>query len=284
MSREIFEDGAYSNYEYILNDFINLAVNRFNWTNLPNGLTSEQLELMLIEHGQVMCFKDKNMGTFILPCFGETELNVYGLPTSYRVMGLNGKYNESIDIDDGVLIKNNPLGSADLPLIQTYAKRIDDLEMTQEVNLFQQAMPKIIIGDENSKMTAKNFVDKIRKYKFVIFGKKSLGSLIQNSDVLDTSSPFILDKLQAYKNEVRSELLTKLGINNNNIVKKERLIVDEVNANNDLIAIMLDLMFDLRKKACEEINQILGENIQVEKREVELNGYDNINLGGTDRE
>ena len=269
MSRNTFEDGAISRVNYLLHEFINLAINRFTWENLPQGLTSEQMEFLLIHHGQLMCFDDKYYGTLILPCMGTSDINVYGLPTEYRVMGENGKYNKTVNIEDGVLIRNNPLGTSDIPTLEIFAKRIDDIEMTQDVNLFQQCIPKVLLADEESKLTAKNIIDKIRKFKFVIFGKSTLVNNIKTSDVLDTSSPFILDKLQQQKMDLKNELLTYLGINNNNNIKKERMIVDEVNANNEYTAINLDLMYDLREKACQEINKKFGFDIKVKKREVE---------------
>lgn len=284
MSRETFEEGAISRYDYLLNEFKNLAVNRFTWNNLPYGLTSEQLELLLITKGQLMFFQDEMLGNLILPCFPTTDINHYGLATKYQVNSENGKYNETIDIDNGVIIKNNPLAKADIQTLEIFAKRIDDVEMTQDVNLFQQCVPKLILADEDGKLTAKTIVDKIRKFKFVVFGKKSLVNNISTSDVLDTSSPYILDKLQQQKNDLKNELLTYLGINNNNNVKKERMIVDEVNANNDYISISLDLMFDLRKKACKEINEKFNFNIQVEKREVKQDGGNDFNIGGNNRE
>lgn len=284
MSRQTFDDGAISRYDYLLQEFINLALNRFTWENLPVGLTSEQMELLLINHGQLMCFTDKMYGTLILPCMGTSDINVYGLPTDYRVMGENGKYNETINIENGVLIRNNPLGTSDIPTLEVFAKRIDDVEMTQDVNLFQQCMPKIVLADEDSKLTAKNIIDKIKKFKFVIFGKSTLVDNIKTSDVLDTSSPFILDKLQQQKVDLKNELLTYLGINNNNNIKKERMIVDEVNANNEYTSINLDLMFDLRERACKEINEKFGLNIKVKKREVEENGEDDSNIRGNNRE
>ena len=284
MSRQTFDDGAISRYDYLLQEFINLALNRFTWENLPVGLTSEQMELLLINHGQLMCFTDKMYGTLILPCMGTSDINVYGLPTDYRVMGENGKYNETINIENGVLIRNNPLGTSDIPTLEVFAKRIDDVEMTQDVNLFQQCMPKIVLADEDSKLTAKNIIDKIKKFKFVIFGKSTLVNNIKTSDVLDTSSPFILDKLQQQKVDLKNELLTYLGINNNNNIKKERMIVDEVNANNEYTSINLDLMFDLRERACKEINEKFGLNIKVKKREVEENGEDDSNIRGNNRE
>lgn len=284
MSRETFEEGAISRYDFLLNEFTNLAINRFTWKNLPYGLTSEQLELLLITRGQLMFFQDKMKGNLILPCYPTTDINVYGLATEYRVNAENGKYDETVSIDDGVIIKNNPLAVADMPTLEIFAKRIDDVEMTQDVNLFQQCMPKLILADEDSKLTAKSIVDKIRKFKFVIFGKKSLVNNISTSDVLDTSSPYIIDKLQQQKFDLKNELLTYLGINNNNNIKKERMIVDEVNANNEYTSINLDLMYDLRKKACDEINSKFGFNIKVEKREVEQVGANDIDTRGDNRE
>ena len=94
----------------------------------------------------------------------------------------------------------------------------------------------------------------------------------------------ILDKLQQQKTDLKNELLTYLGINNNNNVKKERMVVDEVNANNEYTSINLDLMFDLRKRACKEINEKFGLNISVKKREVEENGKNDIDTRGDNRE
>jgi hypothetical protein len=69
---------------------------------------------------------------------------------------------------------------------------------------------------------------------------------------------------------------TKTNIqNNNDNIKKERQIVDEVNANNEYIKSMLDLMFDLRVQFCKEVNEKFGKNIKVTKKEVEKNGIGN---------
>lgn len=283
MSREVFEDGATSRYDELLNDFKNLAVNRFTWENLPNGLTSEQLELLLITKGQLMFFQDDNLGNLILPCFPTTHINPYGLATTYTVNAENGKYNESVEIENGVLLKNNPLATKDITTLEIYAKRIDDIEMTQDVNLFQQCIPKVLLADEDSKLTAKAIVEKIKKFKFVVFGKKSLATTISTSDVLDTSAPYLLDKLQQQKTELKNELLSLLGINTVNIMKKERVNTEEVNANNDYTQNNLDLMYDLRVKFCEEVKAKFGVEFKVNKREVEQSGTNNDNTGGDNR-
>ena len=298
MSRAIFEDRAISRYDEIFQEILNLALNRFRWENLPNGLTSEQLELLLISKGQLMFFEDENLGFLILPAYKSNDINIYGLSNSYNIYAENGKYNKTIELEtyeenekiiNGVLIKNNHIASPQINNLQIFAKRIDDIEMTQDVNLFQQCIPKLILADEDTKLTAKSIIEKITKFKFVIFGKKSLMNNI-GSDVLDTSAPYVLDKLQEYKTEVKNELLTLLGINNNNNIKKERMITDEVNANNDYINTNIDLMFEMREKACKLINEnfpiykkLYGE-IKVRKKEVEKNGYAHDDFGRNGRE
>ena len=62
------------------------------------------------------------------------------------------------------------------------------------------------------------------------------------------------------------------------------MVVDEVNANNEYTSINLDLMFDLRERACKEINEKFGLNITVKKREVEENGENDNNIRGDNRE
>lgn len=271
MSREQFEDTAITRYDEILSEFVNLALNRFEWENLPTGLTTENLEQMLIERGQVFAYKRNNGSLTILPCMPTNKITVYGEFDEFEVIGMNG-YREKVKADEGVRIKNNPVASDNMNNLRIYAKRIDDVEMTQDVNLFQQNIPKIVLTDENGKLTAKNIINQLKKFKLVIFGKKSLSAQFEQSDVLDTSAPYLLDKLQVHKKDIYNEVLTYLGINNANTEKRERLITDEVNANNDYIAINLDLMFDMRERAVKQINEMFNTNIIVRKREVEQVG------------
>lgn len=268
MSRKVFEENAMSREDLLLDEFLNLAVNRFTWTNLPKGLTSERLEEMLICHGTLGAFVENDL-LVILPLFGTNKVNIYNEHTDFNLFGYNGTtYNKSVD--DIVKLKNNQLGTEDLSTLQLYAKKIDDIEQTQDVNLFQQCIPKIIGTSRDGILTAKNIVKQIKESKFVVFTKsKGVENQLKKEDVLDNTAPFILDKLSDYENFYRNKVLTFLGINNGNTDKKERLIVDEVNANNDYIQINLDLMYDMRKRFCDEVNAKFGINIKVEKRKVE---------------
>ena len=267
MSRKAFEDNAISREDLLLNEFLNLAINRFTWTNLPKGLTSERLEDMLICHGTLGAFVENEM-LVILPMFGTKKVNIYNEHTDFHLFGFNGQTFTKSE-EEIVKLKNNQLGTEDLSTLQIYAKKIDDIEQTQDVNLFQQTIPKLIGTNKDGILTAKNIMKQIKEHKFVIFTKsKGIENQIKKEEVLDNTAPFLLDKLSDYENFYRNKVLTFLGINNANTDKKERLITSEVDANNDYIQINLDLMYDMRKRFCMEVKEKFGIIINVEKRRV----------------
>lgn len=275
MSRLDFENTIITT-ELWLDWFVNLAVNRFTWDNLPQGLSSEILEEQLLKRGCMLGY-ESDFGLVILPCMGESDLNIYGMPTAYNVFSVNGKLQGMVNADDGVLLRNNPTSTDDYSFLEVYAKKLSDVNQTTDVNLFQQNIPKIILTDENGRLTAKALIDNLKRFKTVIFAKKNLGTQMNSSEILDNSAPYILDKLSDYENTLINKVLTRLAINNINSDKRERMIVDEVNANNDFININLDLMYDVRKNFCKEFNEKFGTNLKVKKREVNLVGEIHVN-------
>lgn len=253
--------------DQLYNRYLNLAINRFTWNNLPQGIESRKIEEMLVKTGRVMFFKEN--GVYItLPAFGVGMYDIYNEPIHFNVVGNN--YNKTIDRDNGVIIRNNATATNDHDDLLLFAERINEVEQTMDVNLNAQKTPYVILCDEKERLTFKNILNQVSKFKYAIFGSKGLK--YNNVDVLQTKAEFLLDKLQDTKNALMNELLTFLGINNSNTDKKERLIVDEVNSNNEFILVNIDHMFEERKKAVEEINKKYGLNISVEKREVAVNG------------
>ena len=99
--------------------------------------------------------------------------------------------------------------------------------------------------------------------------EKGINGQIKQDDVIDTSAPYILDKLSDYENFYVNKAMTYLGLNNANVDKKERLITSEVDANNEQIGAILDMYYECRKEFCELCNEKFGTNISVEKREVD---------------
>ena len=67
-----------------------------------------------------------------------------------------------------------------------------------------------------------------------------------------------------HKHQIFNDALTVLGIDNANTDKKERLITNEVESNEELIKYYLNCYYKTRKKACDDINKKFGLNISIE--------------------
>lgn len=138
-----------------------------------------------------------------------------------------------------------------------FALRLYECERTSDTNLKAQKTPVMLVVDEKQRLLMENLYNQYNGNMPFIFGDKLQldKGLIQ---AIKTDAPFLLDKLQDYKKEIWNEALTFLGINNIMIDKKERLITDEANSNNELINLNLQSFLAPRKLACEQFNEKFG--------------------------
>lgn len=240
-----------------------IATSLFTWEGLDDvaGVgASRFLELALYENGRGVFFKDDELGYMALRVNPNDKFNVYMLPT--KVICYSFEYNKEKDFDDVIYIMNNNLQKPTLETLKLFAYRLYDCERTMDVNLTSLKTPILIEGDTKTILTLKNVYMQYSGNTPFIFGNKQY-DLSNRLSVLKTDAPYLLDKLTLYKHEIWEECLTYLGINNANTDKKERLITDEVNSNNELINYYLNCFYKPRKEACDRINEKYGLNIKI---------------------
>lgn len=252
----------------LFNHYKNIATNLYRWEGLPHGIESRHIEEALFNKGQVF-FADVNddvlgfSGFIALPCSSAGALNFYGDPTKFQVMG--HRFSKTLNADEGVRILNNDSATPTIYHITHYVDRMEQIDSIIQQNLKQQRYPYIIGATRNNEFTMKNIMRDIENGEEAIFVDKTLteeGKL--GIQALQTNTPYLVDKLMVYRNELEKELLTFLGLNST-IQKKERLLVDETNANNSQIEMNLDLGYKQRELACELINEKFGLDVKVYK-------------------
>ena len=141
--------------------------------------------------------------------------------------------------------------------MELFALRLYEAEQTAMVNIKAQKTPVLLLMDEKQRLTMENIYSQYDGNKPVIFGdKNSLGENVIKA--INTQAPFIADKIIDYKKEIWNEALTFLGINNIMVDKKERLITDEANSNNELINLNLQSYLAPREEACRQFNEKFG--------------------------
>ena len=241
-----------------------LSVSLFTWKGLDNIAgtgASRFLELSLYEDGKGVFVKDDELGYMALKVNPSDKLNVYMLPV--KVMCWSIGYNKQFAFDDVVYIMNNELQKPTREFMELFAYRLYETERTIDINLQAQKTPILIEGDTKTILTLKNVYMQYSGNTPFIFGNKQF-DISNKLNVLKTDAPYIIDKLDVHKHQIFNDALTVLGIDNANTDKKERLITNEVESNEELIKYYLNCYYKTRKKACDDINKKFGLDIDIE--------------------
>ena len=246
----------------IYNKYKMLSLNMFRWEGLPQTIESRHIENSLFNYGLCLIVNDDDLGFISVPCNYGAYMNVNNVPTEVITCGFN--YIKTFDYihkdkNKCQLILNNDLAIGNEQYIFDYAQRMFEVENCIRVNINQQKFPWFVNTTPNSKKTMEEMFKKVMNGEPYILGSKDqIGSV----EVLTLNTPYIADKLNQYKYELEREVLSFHGLNNN-FEKKERLLVDEVNSNNDFIDRNVELMYRQRQLACESLNKKFGWNVRV---------------------
>ena len=267
-SKEFFES-LYNNqatYADYMNRLKKVATSIFEWINLPESMNQRYLEETLFYYGMAALLKDEEYGFINTRCASNGVINIYGLPTSLNCFSFDfsriKKLYTGLPIEEGkddscILIMNNWDRIPTVATIQLFAYRLYEAETTAMTNIKAQKTPILITVDESQRLMMENMYSQYEGNRPVIFGdKKQLQDGIIKA--IKTDAPFIADKVMDYKKEIWNEALTYLGINNIMISKKERLITDEANSNNELINMNLQSFLIPRQEACKQFNKKYG--------------------------
>lgn len=246
----------------IYNKYKMLSLNMFRWEGLPQTIESRHIENSLFNYGLCLIVNDDDLGFISVPCNYGAYMNVNNVPTEVITCGFN--YIKTFDYirkdkNKCQLILNNDLAIGNEQYIFDYAQRMFEVENCIRVNINQQKFPWFVNTTPNNKKTMEVMFEKVLNGEPYILGSKDQ---IGNVEVLTLNTPYIADKLNEYKYELEREVLSFHGLNNN-FEKKERLLVDEVNSNNDFIDRNVELMYRQRQLACEEMNKKFGWNVKV---------------------
>lgn len=250
-------------FRALFDKFKLIAMNEWDWQGLPDGIEPRHIERLLFSHGKACFFRDPDMAHMVLECETGGNVNVYGDPLWYRAHGYN--YQRKISADDCVIIRNNLLALATQDFLMHYVNKLAEAERTMDVNVKACKTPIVFTCDDKDVMTFKRIFQQVDGNVPAIFADRNLN--LDSMTAFQTGVKFLGNELMDYKRSVESDLLTFLGQDNTPVDKKERLITDEAESNNQLIASFADLQLEAREKACKEINAMFGLSISVKRRE-----------------
>lgn len=253
--------GAYGLYYDALKQ---LAISMFEWKNIPDSIDERFLEITLFHKGAAIYFNDDVMGNLALEVLLNGQFNVYRIPTRRTAIAANG-YKASLDDKNSVIIYENMIHTCPSYMCRKFARELEELDRTIDVNCRAQKTPVLIQGEDQQMLTLKNVYMMYDGNQPVIFGNKNLD--INSIKVLKTDAPYVADKLYTLKTQKWNEALTYLGISNVNTQKKERLVGDEVVRSLGGTFASRYSRLNARRQAADQINRMFGTNIEVDFRE-----------------
>ena len=196
-----------STYNYYFMRLASIAMSCFKWEGLPESVDPRFIEYTLFYNSNGLFFEDEVLGHLFLPCATAGNFDVYNIPTRRNAYASNGFQSMKTD-KDSVLVYDNLMHMSLLPIIQTFCKRLTNLEITKDINLRAQKTPILLQCTNQQRLTLENLFMKIDMNAPVIYADKALE--LDSLKVLDLKAPFLVSDLQKEKLNVMQEALAFL--------------------------------------------------------------------------
>ena len=246
------------------------AISVFKW-KLPEDWDADYFKYTLYGCGYIAVLDTRSFGVI---CQGGAlgGYNLYYRP-SYIVIS-NPLLKEAITANintDCAIIKLQPDYSSIMDIVSYYADQMALCSESMGVNLIN-IKSGTIFGAENQQQAEsfKKMYDKLSDGNpAVVIGKK-----LMNEDGSPAWFPFtqhikesyVVSDLLSDMRKIEAMFDTDIGIPNANTDKKERLVTDEVNANNVETATKCELWLESIKTGIKQANQMFNLNLSVDWR------------------
>lgn len=245
------------------------ALGVFKW-KLPEWWDENYFLYVLYCRGFLTIFDSDRFGVIPQDC-GLAGYNIFYRPKEVIVANpILGSIRKTID-DDCVLLQLQPDYTGVLDLCGHYAEKMALASAAINQNLWNTKIATIFFaGSDAEQQSIKKAYDRMMSGDPMVVVHKNLrdadGNLKYEVFNRDVKSSYIISDLIADLRKIEAEFDTRVGIPNANTDKRERLISDEVNANNVETSILSDLWMDSIQDGIRKVRDMFGVEIKCERR------------------
>lgn len=227
-------------FQDYLDMFVMLFHNSVNVKGVDESdLPKRYLLKMLLEKGGIAYSKKTGL---YLP-YNSIGINVYGLPTSYELVGANG-YILRCKPEECVILRANDNKVGIINYIENQINKIVDYDMAIEQNLEAiKTMTLVECEDQATLLSLVNLTEARRIGASVAFINRN-ANIDSSVKVQSTGAVYLVDKLLEARQKLLNEALNRVGVSSANTEKRERVQGFEVQAadafTKDCINILVD--------------------------------------------
>ena len=246
------------------------ALSVFKWT-LPDWWDENYFLYVLYCRGFVAIFDTPDFGVIPQQC-GLQGYNVFYRPTNVIIANPLLQGIKTLRIDkEAVLMQLQPDYMGVLDLCAHYASKMALASSAIDQNLWHTKIATVFFaGNDAEQQSLKKAYDRMTDGEPMVVVRKNLrdenGNLKYEIFNRDVKQSYIISDLISDLRKIEAEFDTRIGVPNANTDKRERLITDEVNANNVETHILADMWMDSIQDGIRKAKDLFGIDIKCEWR------------------
>lgn len=258
-----------TNKENSLYDFtlsiLNRTLGMFEYKNLPETLPQVEIEKRLQTKGHATIYQYKNNLYVTTGSLNGQELSPYNEPTHVNINIPAFNLSQRLEINKQcVVIYNDDMKTGLLDTINKHGTLMVENEITMLLSTYNARIQTLIsAGTDQTINDAQKYLSQIIDGNLGIIGENAFFSDLKTHNAQSAAKQDITQLIQLQQ-FYKSDLYNELGLSSLNNMKKERMNIDEVNANNDNIYPYVDGMLRNRMEGLDMVNKLFNGNIEVD--------------------
>ena len=239
--------------DQLSNYYQNIATSVFKWEGWPEQIMHiprRQPEKLLYENGAFTLFRYDETGQFfVLPVVSmNIQKNAYGEPAEWRAQA-TGQLAAPIGAlkltpENAVLFRNDDTYSPSKPYVTELIRQLVNVEYTLRLNINAQKIPFMVKSGQSRVISDKNIVSAIFECEPAILVDKMMS---EDLEFLDWGVDCKMAELNDAYNVYDQRILEFLGVDCVNRDKKERLVAEEADANDEKINAIKTVKLEQRR-------------------------------------
>lgn len=245
-----------------------IAINRWKWVGLPDGVDVRFLETQLLTTGVATVSWPEGLNpdsaAFAMQAVLKSPPDINGNYAAWESLGLNGTRWDTKRGVNGAIVWDSWTRMPQIDMIQFYAAEIASIQRTMQTVMQHMRQPVIISAPREQAQQISAFQTQIANgTPYMVVSSDGFADV--ETKVLPTASgqeAAQLDSLRENMESVFKFALNALGISITPI-KGERQTMEEIDqTDKPTVMIMLDGL-DARRQAAAELSRIIGREITV---------------------
>ena len=261
-------------FNYWFNKLLGYCMGMFEYDGLPDSLPARQIEINLLLTGHCTIFKDDGelvtCGTTLYDFdkYYDPTRAVFAQPKlKSKTLYLQGESKNAVVIYNSDLQNNVlyfPTDGGLLTFISRYARRLADIESTENiysVNMRLSAFP--VGGDDSIIASIKKFFSQLALGRREVIADNAIIQQFRTVDVVKGATSDKLNDIIQARDKVLEQFFRDIGVKFFADNKRAQMTDEEVESNDQMLIISPDEMLRKRKEGIEKVNAFFGTKISV---------------------